>query len=191
MIDPRYVTKFDRTEAELEEFWLFCIVVAGKTATTQARLLDGFIKNISDTPGLTPFGAIEEARDDGDLMECLKLSRLGQYNRLEKAFVESITKLKGKLTTCSVTDLEAITGVGSKTARFFLLHTRKDQKIAVLDTHVLKYLRDQGLTTQTGTPPAGPKYAALEQIFLGEVAKSGMSAPDFDLHIWRTYSGNT
>jgi hypothetical protein len=44
MIDPRDVTKFDRTQAELEEYWLFCIVAAGKTAMTQARLLDAYLQ---------------------------------------------------------------------------------------------------------------------------------------------------
>lgn len=189
MIDPRYVTKYDRTDAELEEFWLFCLVVAGKTAMVQAKLLDNFL-NLCAEEG-TPFERVAEAQSDGDLLLCLKNSRLGQYTRLEKAMVESLTKLTGKLSTCTIDDLESITGVGSKTARFFMLHTRKDQKIAVLDTHVLRYMRDQGLTTQKGTPPKGPKYAELEQVFLNEVKKSGMSGADFDLHIWRTYSGNT
>lgn len=189
MIDPRYVTKYDRTEAELEEFWLFCLVVAGKTATTQARLLDAFLTALGQTG--TPFEKIQAAVDDDDLLEMLKLSRLGQFNRLKKAMEESLTKLSGKLSTCSVTDLEAISGVGSKTARFFLLHTRKNQNIAVLDTHVLRYMRDNGLTTQVGTPPAGPKYAAIETIFIAEAKKANMSIADFDLHIWRTYSGNT
>lgn len=189
MIDPRYVTKYDRTEAELEEFWLFCLVVAGKQAMVQAKLLDNFLHFCAEEG--TPFERVQEAHDDGDLMMCLQKSRLGQYNRLQKAMLESISKLKGKLATCTVDDLEGITGVGSKTARFFLLHTRRDQKIAVLDTHVLRYMRDKGLTTQKGTPPKGPKYAELEDIFLKEVKKSGMSGADFDLHIWRTYSGNT
>lgn len=189
MIDPRYVTKYDRTEAELEEFWLFCLVVAGKTATTQARLLDGFLKNLGGTG--TPFDKLQFEVDHGDLLDQLKMSRLGQFNRLKKAMEESLTKLSGKLSTCTVTDLEAISGVGSKTARFFLLHTREKQNIAVLDTHVLRYLRDNGLTTQVGTPPAGPKYAAIEKIFIAEATKAKMTIADFDLHIWRTYSGNT
>ncbi len=44
MIDPRKVTKFDRTPEELEEFLLFSVVVAGKGAFQQAKKLDEFIK---------------------------------------------------------------------------------------------------------------------------------------------------
>jgi hypothetical protein len=38
-VDPYNITKYNRTEAELECFLLFCIVVAGKTAYIQARKL--------------------------------------------------------------------------------------------------------------------------------------------------------
>ena len=54
----------------------------------------------------------------------------------------------------------------------------------------IKYLRDKGHTTQKVTPPAGKKYNELEQIVIAEAKASGMSQPDFDLHIWKTYSGN-
>jgi len=188
MIDPRDVTKFDRTQAELEEFWLFCLTVAGKTAMTQAKLLDAFLTVNRTTPTQTPFETIQELVDDDDLLTALKLSRLGQYTRLERAMRESLSL---KLSTDSVDAFEAIPGVGSKTARFFLLHTRADQKIAVLDTHVLRHMRDLGLTEQVGTPPKGPKYAALEQMFIDLAEKNNMSIADYDLHIWRTGSGNT
>lgn len=188
MIDPRDVTKYDRTQAELEEFWLFCLVVAGKTAMTQARLLEGFLSHLRDACDITPFEAVKRAVDDGTLLDKLKYSRLGQFTRLEKAMRLSLDL---DLTNDAVDAFEAIPGVGSKTARFFLLHTRKDQQIAVLDTHVLRYMRDQGLTEQKGTPPKGPKYEALEKVFIGLAAKAKMSIADFDLHIWRTYSGNT
>jgi len=188
MIDPRHVTKYDRTQAELEEFWLFCLVVAGKTAMTQAKLLNDFLIDNRSNPTQTPFQTIQELVDDNDLLAALKLSRLGQYTRLERAMRLSLSL---KLQTDSVDAFEAIPGVGSKTARFFLLHSRENQNIAVLDTHVLRFMRDQGLTEQKGTPPKGPKYAALEKVFIDLAKKANMSIADYDLHIWRTYSGNT
>lgn len=187
MIDPRDVTKFDRTQSELEEYWLFCIVAAGKTAMTQARLLDDFLKLNAPHGASTPFQTLQALVDDGDLLEALKMSRLGQYTRIEKAFSQSLPL---DLKTCTVADLEAINGVGPKTARFFILHTRPNQTMAVLDTHILKYLRDKGHTTQKVTPPAGKKYNELEALVIQEAAASKMSLPDFDLHIWKTYSGN-
>lgn len=187
MIDPTDVTKFDRTEAELQEFWLFCITVAGKTAVQQAKNLETFLsKGRADFPGFnTPFQIVGVLHQTRGLMDALKESKLGQYTKLEKAFSQS---LGINLATCSVEDLEAIHGVGAKTARYFMLHTRPKQRIACLDTHVIRHMRDLGLTTQKGTPPKGPKYKALEDEFLKLADQSGMSPADFDLMIWNTYA---
>jgi len=187
MIDPTDVTKFDRTTEELQEFWLFCISVAGKTAVQQAKALEAFLSNgRAEFPGFnTPFQVVSVMNMSGVLLDRIKESRLGQFTKLERAFRESIGK---DLATCSVEDLESIHGVGAKTSRYFLLHTRKDQRIACLDTHVIRHMRDLGLTEQKVTPPAGPKYQELEEKFLKLADTSGMSVADFDLHIWNTYA---
>ena len=39
-IDPTQITKFDRTQAELEWFLLFCISTAGKNATVTAKKIN-------------------------------------------------------------------------------------------------------------------------------------------------------
>jgi thermostable 8-oxoguanine DNA glycosylase len=205
MIDPTDVTKYDRTNAELEEFFLFCVVVAGKTAMVQARLLENFLQSLPH-PDASPFERIfsQAIRGQG-LMGTLKASRLGQFNRLHKCFLEAIATFStdpllssicggsmcGRtLRDCTVEDLEGITGIGPKTARFFLLHTRENEKIAALDTHILHYMRDQGIDTPKGTPSKGAKYRALELKFVELAEASGMSVADFDLKIWRQYSGN-
>jgi len=190
LIDPRFVTNYNRDDFDLQLFWLFCLVVAGKTAMTQAKLLDGFLKaNIPQgMPNATPFQVINNLVSTGELLEALKTSRLGQYTRLERAMRLSLSL---KLQTDSVDAFEAIPGVGSKTARFFLLHSRPNQQIAVLDTHVLRHMRNLSLTTQDGTPPKGPKYEVLEQEFIKLAKQANMSIADYDLHIWRTGSGNT
>ena len=43
MINPYQITNYDRSSSELEEFLLFCIVVAGKTAYIQAQKLEDFL----------------------------------------------------------------------------------------------------------------------------------------------------
>lgn len=206
MIDPTDVTKYDRTDAELEEFFMFCVVVAGKTAMTQARLLEGFIQSLPH-PEASPFQRMlsQSLSSKATLISKIKASRLGQYNRLEKCFKQAIgafgndvllgniigTAPCGRtLRDCTVTDLESITGIGPKTARFFLLHTRENQKIAALDTHILHYMRDQGIDTPKVTPGKGAKYRELENKFVELAEASGMSVADFDLKIWRQYSGN-
>lgn len=48
MIDPKNITNFDRTDNELEEFALFAIAVAGKSAKTIAPALDRTLKYIKE-----------------------------------------------------------------------------------------------------------------------------------------------
>ena len=47
LIDPYKITNYKRSKNELEEFLLFCIVVAGKTAYIQSQKLDEFLTSIN------------------------------------------------------------------------------------------------------------------------------------------------
>lgn len=192
MIDPSKITNFNRTEAELEEFLLFCILVAGKNSQTQSKKLHEFLKDGMKLVGLpsdtSPFQYIQYLIDSGFLFfNTLRRHKLGQYNRIEKAF-GGILKFRGRLKWVSVADLESIYGIGPKTARFFLLHTKPKQKLAVLDTHILKWLRAQGYNAPKVTPPAGLQYQKWEHCFLGEAIKLDMSPADLDLTIWNSYT---
>jgi hypothetical protein len=183
------VTRYDRTEAELQEWWLFSTVAAGKTAVTQARLLDRFLNLLPTAP--TPFEQIALAitmENEGlfSFEGALRESRLGQYTRLSKCFRQSIGL---DLTTCTVKDLEAIHGVGPKTARMFLMHSRPNQRFAALDVHILKYLRVNGHPEAPLVTPSGAKhYALYEAAFLVLADASGRSVSEFDLDIWRSYT---
>jgi thermostable 8-oxoguanine DNA glycosylase len=86
-------------------------------------------------------------------------------------------------------ELSSIWGIGMKTASCFIMHSRPDAKCAGLDTHVLKYLRDQGIEAPSSTPTSRKKYLELEQKFLGLVPSSKTPA-EFDLDIWLEYSGH-
>jgi endonuclease III len=192
MIDPTNVTKYNRTQEELEEFLLFSIFVIGKLAMRQAQILEVFIQSL---PGIgTPFDKIGALINNSNtpLIHYLKNSKVGQYSRIERSITESVRNLKGKLDTCSISDLEAIYGIGSKTARLFILHSRPNQRIAVLDTHALKYLRNHNiLNVPKTTGMSKSEYARLEQQFLNLYDNSGYTnVADFDLMIWRHFSGN-
>lgn len=181
LVDPSIVTNYTRTDAELELYWLFCQVVAGKTARTQAKALDKFL---SIEPTGSPFARIQTMVNKGTLEANLNTARLGQYTRLTKGFTQSLSL---DLRNCTVDQLKMITGVGDKTARFFLIHSRPNQDIAVLDRHVVKYLGTLGYTVPEGTP--GPKqYPVLEQAFLAEAKKANMTPADFDLMLWNKFS---
>ena len=190
MIDPNFVTNFNRTEEEKEEYLIFCILVAGKKATVQARKLEEFLTE-SRKQSISPFQWIKNKIEKGynELLITVMEHKLGQYDRIMGAF-KGIIELQGKLSTCTVEDLEAIKGIGPKTSRFFILHTRPNQKLAVLDTHVLSHMKeDLGIETPKSTPN-GKVYARLEQQLLEHIDKSGMSHADYDLYVWRKRSND-
>jgi len=182
VIDPTNFTNFNRTYFELEEMWLFSCAVAGKTAKTQARLLDAMLEKM---PGRTPFAKIHNAVTTGTLLQFLKDSGLGQYNRLERCYRESLSL---DLANDPVEKFEAIFGVGPKTARMFLMHSRPDQQFAALDTHILKHMRAKGIDAPKSTPPSGPTYRRLEGEFLKMAKRARKSPADFDLMLWRRYA---
>lgn len=194
MIDPTDVIKFDRTQAELEEFWLFCTVVAGKTAATQARLLDKFLNILReqswglDSTVQRPFLLITDAHERGTLMPALLESHLGQYNRLNRCFAES---LQLDLANDPVEEFEAIHGVGPKTARMFLMHSRPDQRLAAIDTHVLKHLRANGIEAPEVTPSSAREYRRLELAFLKLADDAKETPADYDLAVWKSYARQT
>lgn len=182
LVDPSDFTDFNRSDEELQVAWLFALSVAGKTARTQARLLEGFLDSL-EAPG-SPFDRITWAVVTETLDSHLRASRLGQYNRLNRAFRESLSL---DLRTCTLDELEAIHGVGPKTARLFLMHTRPGMRYAAIDTHVLKLLRENGYDAPKATP-TGRKYRELEQAFLKLADEAGMSPADYDLATWVRYS---
>ena len=174
MIDPNQVTNFNRTSAELQEFILFCAVVAGKSAHQQAHKLNWFL----DTGTGEPFEKIERM----DLMARLKESKLGQYNRLHTVFQEIVYL---DLAHCTVEELEYIPGIGPKTARFFLLHSRPNQNLAVLDTHILAWMKSIGYQNIPKATPTGNRYKEIEKHFLREAKLRNMTPADLDLKIWK------
>jgi endonuclease III len=87
------------------------------------------------------------------------------------------------LRTCTAEDLEKIPGIGRKTSRFFLLHSRKNADCACLDVHILRWLQEQGVETTDRTPSSAKEYRRLEQEFLSRVP-AGKSVAEFDLEIW-------
>ena len=180
MIDPHDCTNFHRTREELQEFFLFCVFVAGKRADMMAQKLDQFLDGCTE-----PFVFIEKLLKSDSLEKRLRECRTGQYRKLTKCLPEAI---KLDLKSCSVCDLEKIHGIGPKTARYFVLHTRKNAEIAVLDTHILRFMREElGLETPKSTP-TGKRYLQLERAFLDFARKKNEPVAVLDLQIWRKYT---
>lgn len=178
MIDPTKITNFDLSSKQLEEVLLFWICAAGKNAITSAKALDRFLQ------GNSPFKHI--LKNKKDLALKLKKCGIGCYNLKAKSFL-SLAESGLDLRTCSVDDLEKIPGIGRKTARCFLIHSRRNLKHAGLDTHILKFLHDSGYpNVPKSTPTSQKQYLKWESIFLKLVPK-GYSVAEFDLEIWNKY----
>lgn len=188
MIDPTKITNFDRSIEELEELLLFCIAVAGKNATTTAKNLDYLLDFGRDFSNGSPFEIIRCLSQKYDLAELIKSFGFGCYSTKSKGFIQ-ISYSKLDLNLCTTEDLEKIHGIGMKTSRFFVLHTRKNANVACLDTHILQWLsKHSGVKVPKQTPTRN-KYLELERMFL-DVSKSLKIHPaDLDLKIWNMSRG--
>jgi endonuclease III len=185
VIDPLNVTDYARSQDELEQFWIFCVVVAGKnadqTAGKVARLLAGRL------PRQTPLEYLKSLGPS--LRSALMACRTGQYRRIGRALCESFDL---DLRTAPVEVLQALYGVGPKTARFFVLHTRPESRVAVLDTHILKWLKQLRVKNlPEHTPGSLARYLQIESLAIGAMERAfpGMSLAQADLHVWATVSG--
>jgi hypothetical protein len=196
MVDPHNITDFERTDTELQEFLMFCPAVAGKTAVVISKKLDEFLfmsarywaTSNEDEPA--PFELLKRLRDGDAIESMIKNVGLGKNTLLTRAYTEMANRYERgfDLRTCSASELEEIPGIGFKTSRFFLLHSRPQQEIAVIDTHILHYLRDKGYDVPRNTPASASKYAELEKLVLKLAKRAKKSVADFDLWVWRKYT---
>lgn len=187
MVDPINFTNYKRSDYELEETVLFGLLVAGKNALTTAKLLDNFIKNFK-LYDETPFEVFRKFQrfETPKLSTALKDYGFGCYN----AKAEGIYQLVHaglNLRTCTVADLETIHGIGMKTSRLFVLHTRYAAMCIPLDVHILHYLKDLGYDVPKATP-SKKKYLAIEKICIDLAGKSNKTCAEWDLGVWRMYS---
>lgn len=185
MVDPHNITDFNRSRFDLEAFWIFAVCVAGKKADVIAKKVNAFV---SETPqNSTPFAFIRDLVEEGRLREVLMRHRMGKFALLERSFTFIVSEHSPCIETDHVAVLEMVPGVGSKTSRFFVLHSRPNARVAVIDTHVLKYLKSRGHPVPS-TIPTGSKYYELEGLMLQYMDASGLGRAEFDLAVWRHYA---
>ncbi len=194
MINPYNITDYNRKRGELEEFLLFCIVVAGKTAYIQAQKLESFLKSVNTRlmlpENVNPFQTIKSAEQHGILFEEIKIAKLGQYKKIYSGF-KYISEREYDLNRMTPQILEEIPGVGMKTSRFFLLHsdTFYKDKIAILDTHILKFIKENiDERAPKSTPVIPLTYRFWESMFLDWCLKNNKNVADFDLEVWKSYA---
>ena len=188
MINPAEVTNYNRTQSELQEFLLFCINVAGKKSSIEAPKLEVFIQRAKDiTKESTPFNCIKKLIKLGRLQEIMHWAKLSPYKQRYNSYVDAV-KL-GDLQTVTLNRLLQVPGIGLKTARFFLSHSREDFDEPMLDTHILQFLRDNGYKNAPKSTPSNlGVYNYYANIFKMFARVSGKSVTDLDLEIWKQYS---
>ena len=187
-VNPTDITDSNRDTNQLEAFWLFCMFVAGKNSDYASRCLRKLIHGMSKRGYDGIFYYFRDLGRDG-IHNALVANKVGQYTRLTKGVMQSLDL---DLSTCTLDDLLKIHGVGNKTARFFLLHTRDGCDYAVLDTHILAWLRTHGVEEAPKTTPTDSKvYRTLEKKFryLSRLIYPFLSDAQIDLLVWSEQSG--
>lgn len=214
MINPQAIINYNRTKAEKEELLMFLVCVAGKTAKTVVKQLDKFLSLPCGRFANTPFEKIRYWHNFGGglnkLRKNLEFVKFGQYNRIEKAFVQ-MANSGIDLNTCTLEDLMKIHGIGRKSASCFLMWTRKGQRVSGLDTHLLKYLSHlkvlankvrhtlderheellkllNSVEIPKSTPSSKKVYDTLEKAFLLDCDIREQKPEDRDLEIWKRYA---
>jgi hypothetical protein len=180
-------------DAQLEYFILFSILVAGKSAKQTYKKLNNFIeRNLLNgaievdyviTP--TPFEIIRRLHLMGELGAELETEKFGQYKRIRTAF-EKVIELD--IQDLSVEKLEAIPGIGPKTARFIMLYSDPSFNGVPLDTHILKFLAAIYNDVPKSTPPAGRLYERLEYYFQFEARAQNKTVRQLDTEVWQHYN---
>jgi len=198
MIDPKTVTNYNRSEAELQEWLLYCICVAGKKSEIETRKLDSFLRDQALPKAswrfgthLKPFDLIRTLLNSDKLLRQLEKHRIAPYKQRYNSFVDAVRLLPDDLSQVTIDDLQSVRGIGTKTSRFFLTHSREDCDEPILDTHILRFLHDMGNDVPLATPQNPAKYARIAEVFKIYAWSVNKSVADLDLEIWTKYSATT
>ena len=165
IINPKEITDYNRSDWDIQKFFLFCTAVAGKKSEPIAVKINNLSDYISAEMAENPYydthiresGIIHYLLGIDDVPEFglnrMKEYKLGKYNQWEAFFkwwIDRIWNIPPNLHVLLISDwlrranveqLEKIPGVGKKTSRFFKLHTDPEATGIPLDTHILKFIK--------------------------------------------------
>ena len=114
--------------------------------------------------------------------------KIAPYGQRYNSFVDAVTLLPDNLSEVTIDDLQKVRGISTKTSRFFLTHSREDFNEPVLDTHILRFLKDEGHEVPYSTPQNPKVYARIAKIFSAIAEAENKSVTDLDLEVWTQYS---
>ena len=178
------------SRGQLEWWILFGICVAGKSAKQTQQKLEAFLdagvgSHWEGDCVDSPFCRVKFFIRYKQLGWRLRRFRMGQYKRINKAFRAAVNLDLDNLTLES---LESVPGLGMKTSRMTILYYEPNAEVVPLDTHVLKWLKAQGYDAPKSTPGSRKKYLELEQSFVAEAKRRGMTVRELDTQVWKSYA---
>ena len=163
MIDATKITNYNLSYDELQEYILFWILAAGKKGTRAAAIINDWVFNVKKTEYI--FDTLKTYSMDKLVNLCIRYGT-GCHTHKARSIYE-IVHSNINLATCSPDELETIYGIGMKTARCFIIHSRENAPYAGLDTHLLKFLSKLELDIPVPkSTPTRKIYLQLEQIVL-------------------------
>ena len=177
-VTPERITDFHRTDSELQSFLIFAVAVAGKNADSVAPKVNRMLKDWKTQP-------FTYLRQNRDWIETIMRDwKMGPYDDRMIPAMNGIIDLD--LRSCTIADLEAIKGIGPKTSRFFMLHSRPDQEMVVLDVHLLRYCKQKFRMKVPKSTPSGKRYLAIEAEAVRRIKRRfpKTSFAEFDLNAW-------
>ena len=170
---------------------LFCICVAGKTASTTSKRLNNFLRKARKDSNLkygSPFSCLRHYSED-EIKERLLASGIGCQTMKGKCIYQ-IVNSKTNLKTCTEDDLVSFHGIKYKTANLFLMHNRENYKGACLDVHILKHINYLGYKTPAQSPSSKKTYKKISRVFFTLCEQYDMMPAELDLKLWRRYANN-
>lgn len=191
MIDPCNFTNFVLDELGLQEYVLFSLMVFNKDADQTSVKLEKFLQwcHKDDLFVKDHFTSIREKLRKHTAYELVEKFRFGNTT-VKSRGLEQLVNSGLDLFTCTVDDLEKLSGFGMKTSRFFILHTRRDANVACLDTHILEWLRYYTNEDVPKSQPSKNKYFKLERLFLNICKSMNVPPSTLDLRIWNRQRGS-
>jgi len=187
MIEPTKITNYDRSYDELIEFLTFCICVAGKNSDAVAKKINALTKERDFLYCMYNYPLEENGLWEYTMLDILFKHRVGQYKRIMTA-LRQVAQLD--LQNCTLAELMAVKGIGPKTACFFILHSRPNQELVVIDTHILKWYSKRTHKTYK-RPSEWQDYVALAKAIVRAMRRAfpKLTLAEADLTIWKASSG--
>jgi thermostable 8-oxoguanine DNA glycosylase len=188
MIEPTKITNHDRTYDELIEFLTFCICVAGKNSDAVAKKINALTKERDFLYCMYNYPLEENGLWEYTMLDLLFKHRVGQYKRIMRA-LRQVAQLD--LQNCTLEELMQVKGIGPKTACFFILHSRPNQELVVIDTHILKWYSKTSKKAFKRPPSKWTDYVALAKAIVRAIRRRfpNMTLAEADLNIWKISSG--